>query len=433
MKIVFFTVKHISHIKPLTEFIDKLISKNHVLYIYGTRENEKYFKDKNIKYIPYIYDIGERIYEGLAQKEMQRSLNILQNTKDFKKSHYYYLYQDIIASHTIRKNYLYDIVNQIIRINPNIIIRDSVDLYGLCVSKELKIPTISYITNNLYNWDYFEKNEKDWHIFFGTLDIINKLPENYYSNFKSLITQLYKKFEIKYNAIPITPYHNFNIDDSINIIFSTDFLQPKDSLKNINSIILNPPLHKYQIEKNISDKLINFLSLHHQKIIYLSTGSFINQELPFYFHIIKQIVSLNYSLIISGGKCTDTINHFISNNNIKNKVFCDEFLPQNYILNKANAFISSGGFNSILESIYHQTPMIIRPITCEQRMNGLCIENLNLGVSQYNIKKRNLDEEFNTIFKQNVKNKLQMYSQKLKSFNYNSTFQTILSSLDSIS
>lgn len=325
-----------------------------------------------------------------------------------------------------------EIILKLKKIEPDLIIRDSVDLYGMCAAKKLDIPIVSFITNNLYNWEYFENNPKDWHIFFGTLDIVKYLPANYYTNFRTLIEKLYNKFELEYDAVAIVPYHNFNITDRVNIIFSPDFLQPQESLKHINSFILNPSIKKYSIEKNIPKKLIDFLALKHKKLIYLSTGSFINQEMPFYYHTIKQMYFFGYSLIISGGKYTKQINEYISLNHLSDKVYCDKFLPQNYILSIADAFISAGGFNSILESIYYETPMIIRPITCEQRMNGLFIEKIGVGVTQYGRKKRNMYDEFKIIFSPYVSDKLKEYSRKLKSYDYDMAFSDIFSQIINI-
>lgn len=68
MKIVIFTVKHISHVIPITEFINVLIKQNHELYIYGTQENKKYFNNKKIKYIHYTCDARRNLYEKIFFK-----------------------------------------------------------------------------------------------------------------------------------------------------------------------------------------------------------------------------------------------------------------------------------------------------------------------------------------------------------------------------
>ena len=42
-------------------------------------------------------------------------------------------------------------------------------------------------------------------------------------------------------------------------------------------------------------------------------------------------------------------------------------IPQKFILSKTDVFITSGGHNSILEAIYYKVPMLITPISSEQR------------------------------------------------------------------
>ena len=45
------------------------------------------------------------------------------------------------------------------------------------------------------------------------------------------------------------------------------------------------------------------------------------------------------------------------------------------------------------ESIYYEVPIIVRPISCEQRMNGIIIEKNKLGVTLYKKNKKSLRDE----------------------------------------
>lgn len=432
MKIAFFTVKHISHIKPIIHLVSKLQQNNHNIYVFGTAENKHFFDNINItNYISYQFDIGKNSYEKIANNELQKSIEVLYQNRDFIESHKHYIYQDIISSHVVEQKSLDNISKCIKEINPDIIIRDSVDLYGLTIAQQQNIRIFSYITNNLYNWDYFKKNRLDWYIFFGLLDVKDKLPTNYFSNFKYYIYNLYKKFEEEYNAIAIRPYHNFNIHEELNIILSTNFLQPIDSLTSINYVILNPPLEKYRIENDIPASLKSFINQStNKKIVYIATGSFINNEINFYKHIIKQMIKLQYRIIISAGNLSSTLNQYIFENSLQEHIYCDRFLPQNYVLLHSDLFISSGGFNSILEAIYYKVPIIIRPITCEQRMNGIIMERIGLGVTQYSTKKRTIIDEINIVTSQKVKNTMIKYNKKLLNHNNDNSFKYILDKIN---
>ena len=70
------------------------------------------------------------------------------------------------------------------------------------------------------------------------------------------------------------------------------------------------------------------------------------------------------------GKFSEPLNNYIRENKINN-IYISSFIPQKFILSKTDVFITSGGHNSILEAIYYKVPMLITPISSEQRLNEI--------------------------------------------------------------
>ena len=56
------------------------------------------------------------------------------------------------------------------------------------------------------------------------------------------------------------------------------------------------------------------------------------------------------------------------------------WLPQNDLLARATGFISHGGFNSVMESIYHATPLIIFPLAVDQHHQASMAEVKGFGI-----------------------------------------------------
>lgn len=54
-------------------------------------------------------------------------------------------------------------------------------------------------------------------------------------------------------------------------------------------------------------------------------------------------------------------------------------VPQLDVLSKASLFITHGGMNSVMESLYHGVPMVVVPQMNEQRANALRVTELGLG------------------------------------------------------
>lgn len=54
-------------------------------------------------------------------------------------------------------------------------------------------------------------------------------------------------------------------------------------------------------------------------------------------------------------------------------------VPQLDVLAHADLFITHGGMNSVMESLYHAVPMVVLPQMSEQRANALRVQELGLG------------------------------------------------------
>ncbi|MFI0982691.1 macrolide family glycosyltransferase [Streptomyces sp. NPDC021093] len=54
-------------------------------------------------------------------------------------------------------------------------------------------------------------------------------------------------------------------------------------------------------------------------------------------------------------------------------------VPQLDVLGRAELFVTHGGMNSVMESLYHGVPMVVVPQMSEQHANGLRVEELGLG------------------------------------------------------
>jgi len=55
-------------------------------------------------------------------------------------------------------------------------------------------------------------------------------------------------------------------------------------------------------------------------------------------------------------------------------------VPQLDILQRATAFVSHGGMNSTMESLYYSVPMVVIPQMPEQAMTARRVDELGLGL-----------------------------------------------------
>lgn len=394
-KILFFSSWPKSHLFPLKSLISFLQKKNFEVYILTIKSNKKIVENfLSSKYIEYPFDINQICHENYMKSKLELSQNFFIEKK-YKESYIEFLKSDISIVLNYDNKNLNKLKNIVEIINPNYIFRDAVDIYAHDISIEKNIPCIGYITNNLYSKKFFEKNPNYlYQIFMAGINYDKYLGDEFFSNFYLLECELYEQVSNELNTKKINPFHQFDPDENFNIIFSTEFLQPKSSLYEDRKYeIIYPAMEQFSIEPKINSKLVQFINKNFdKKIAYVSTGSFINKDFIYYKTIINALIKENYSIVLSVRNHKEDIKKYFKKYN--DRIFLDDFIEQKYVLSYCSLFITSGGFNSILESIYYKVPMLIIPVSSEQRLNALIIEKLKLGKSYY------LPENINKSFSQ---------------------------------
>lgn len=123
------------------------------------------------------------------------------------------------------------------------------------------------------------------------------------------------------------------------------------------------------------------------KLIYCSFGTlyYYKNKLTLYVNFLKKLVEIakkrrQYIFVISADdKVVSLIND--SDNNLDN-LFIFNLVDQIRLLESCHLFISAGGLNSIKESIYFNTPLLIYPWnhTCDNHSNAAKVEYHGLGL-----------------------------------------------------
>ena len=377
--IMILTAKHYSHIIPLESLINKINSDYNIICL-GFKNNKEILNHLNVNFIEYKDEVNDYDVLNLSKKYINESNKMLEMGM-YEKAHELMLKSGIVSNYNIDKNKLNNIYNQIKKWKPKWVLCDAADVYANIISGDPNIKTISYMTNNIYNWTYFEYDKRNLlSIFFNLIFIDQYFKDSYFDNIYDKIKKLYSDVETELNTtVKISPFHNFNPIDNKIIVFSNEFFQNKNSLKDGKDYYFIPPLkNRFKKEHDIDLDLKYFISKSN-KIAYISTGSFLSIDYDVYILYIRVLLNHKYKIIISSKDNCPSLRKFVKDNNLIEDVRIFDYAPQKYILSNSDLFITSGGFNSITESIYYGVPMIVSPLTAEQRLNGYEIEEKKLG------------------------------------------------------
>ena len=111
-------------------------------------------------------------------------------------------------------------------------------------------------------------------------------------------------------------------------------------------------------------------------LIYISLGTVINDRPDFYSRCIEALKDQDADILISCGNVIDIEALGVLPDNIQVYPYVDQ--PD--ILSKADVFITHCGMNSVSESLYMATPLVLYPQTSEQRAVARRTEEIGAGL-----------------------------------------------------
>lgn len=387
MNILFLTSSSYSHIVCLKNIIEHLVGRKDSVFCLSTSENKDFIEEYGATFIQYPnfitpVSIRKEIMEQLDSEKMRKI-----KKENIKKWYDIALEKDIEMLYDMNNNQI-EVLEEIILQNEiTLIFRDAVDKYGEYLSNLLNIPLISYSTHNLYSLKYLYAEKERMPLFFNCIfnDSKKELPSDYFDDYEDKAIAYHTKFSKKYDTYMLPVLHQFNLNQEMNLICSTDFFQPVESLlpsKRYTIIYPDVSLEKTRVSSDLK-KFIDS----HQKIIYISSGSILGHSAIYYMKFISNLKQFGYGVVVSCFREFEILNKWVFEKGYSDFVYVSNWIPQKYVLQHCILFITHGGNNSIMEAIYYGVPMIVTPTSSEQRMNGLIIEEKGMGFTM--VKERN--------------------------------------------
>lgn len=433
-KILFLANTNISHLYPINGFIKELLKRNCDIYMCNKVENKSYIESMQVNFIEYPKTFNMANKNNDYIENLNKKLMTAIYEGNLKDTIYYFFKKDLSTLYNYNKDeevYFEKIIKEL---KPDLIFCDSVNILGQYISKKLNKKVIGYITNNIYPLDnminnnfyfknYFLASLRDYRV------IRRYIEKNIQKDFKNYLLEISNEIAKELNSFFISPYqhHNLNKSNYKNIVFSIQELQ----LNKVNMNEYNFILPVQNINNKKSKDEVDFINKNkNSQIIYIATGSFVRKSNSYYEKLIDALIKSNdIALVISWNIDSDYLSK-LYNKYGQDKLLIKKYINQDYILSKCNLFITAGGFNSIIESIYNETPMLIEPISVEQHLNGIILERLNLarldGMSNKSTGRLILE----LINNSEIKNSLREFKKILENNDSNSKINEFLDSIN---
>lgn len=361
MKIVIFTHSSYSHVNAIKNTVISLCN-DYEVYCFLEEENINiYGKNKNLHYIAYNKQLDKQFrkllhshYSFLEKKEIVTIDDIVEEVKHPLE---YMLEGSMI--------YVKDIISIIKKIQPDYILRDACSLFGRIIGDELSIPVLGYTTSPVFTDEFMECDLKKYlpYSLKRNLDCFTD------SEINILYTKIKEKFISvcsKYNVRKLPINYLTCPDEIMNFCYGTEKL----------NFIGNKEKNRYLFMKPRIFENSNVYTRKRDTII-VSSGSVVNFPIKLYNYIINAFKNEPFVVEISQKYYGTNI---FKINNLPENIHFNNFIKQTELLKKSAILITHGGYNSILEAIFYEVPILAYAISHDQFMNSDKIEELGIGI-----------------------------------------------------
>jgi MGT family glycosyltransferase len=250
------------------------------------------------------------------------------------------------------------VLDELAREAPDLVIFDAVALWGKMAATQLRLRGAASI--GLFVMDERQLNARD---LLRVLRLaLPKLP-----GILSARRRLVRRYGKAYpSAGPLFPMR-----DRLNIVYTARELQPDTAIIDETFRFVGPSIDP---RSRGEDGL--FEGLGQEPVVYISLGTIHSTHTAFFRACFEAFADHRGQFVLSAGKQTD-----ISGlGPIPANFIVRPTVPQLYVLQRADVFITHGGMNSIHEGLYYGVPLILIPHQLEQLFNARCVAARGAGL-----------------------------------------------------
>ena len=335
-RVAFFCIPAHGHTNPMLPVAVELIKRGNEVRFYSFNEFEEKIKKTGAEFVScdiFLPELTEQEEEGL------KSISTTEMT-----------IQDIRI--TLKMDSFLD--EEFKTFSPDIVYTDSVCFWGKLNAIKHGVPMVvstSTFAFNQMSSQYMKNSSKE------LADMIFGLPRIS----KELKTLEPYGYHIK-NALSLVQSDN-NTDS---VVYTSKRFQPFAESFSDRYAFVGPSVFSYEKPDKTKER----------PLVYISMGTVINDRPDFYTKCIEALKNENVDVIIS---CGNAMN-IEELGTLPDNVHVYPYVNQLEILSKADAFISHCGMNSVSESLYMATPLVLYPQTSEQKAVARRVTDIKSGV-----------------------------------------------------
>lgn len=343
-KIAFFCIPAHGHTNPTLEVVKELIHQGHEVRYYSYECMREKIESTGAEYISCDeYDFEQKLTPADGKRiaeDMSFAIEILVNSTLAMDS---------------------ALLEQIKQWNPDCIVADSMALWGKLIAKKLNISFVSSTTTFAFNKDSAKVMQGSLKDLFKVLVQMGKAQKH--------IKRLQENGYDTKNVLEIIQ----NDNDTNTIVYTSPEFQPYSDTFSDKYVFVGPSIRP---TNDVFEKT-------REKLVYISMGTVNNDMTIFYKNCINALKDSDYQVVLSVGSQVDIrqLEEYVTKSESKAQFYVLPYVDQIAVLEKADAFLTHCGMNSVSEALHFKVPLVMCPQTNEQK--GVAFRVNELGAGMY--------------------------------------------------
>ncbi len=349
-KYAFFSVQAYGHVNPTLAMIQELVARGEQVVYYLPEEFRHIIEVNGATF--HSLDLPELRAPGLTSNPGTTMPSFMGEIVKFLPT----LLSQILESLRIEQ--------------PDCIVYDSMTLWGFMAARLSHIPAVSLhptyvISKSLLpslRGSALRPGEEGGPAF----------PAELLHRAQTQLDELYAAHNLP--SIPLTTSlrESFLYTEPLNICFIPRSFQPDGETFDDRYLFVGPSLlPRHEAASFPLDQLTG------KQVLYISLGTGFNNRADIYNACFKAFADTVWQVVLARGKNVDpaTLDPIPAN------FIVADYVPQLEVLQDTSVFISHGGMNSTMESLYYGVPLVVLPQMAEQAMTARQVQKLGLGVA----------------------------------------------------
>lgn len=339
-KICFFNVPGHGHVNPTLPVTKALAASGHEFIYYNTPEFREKVERTGADFRPYPSP-------NISATELATMVSNLVNVtlRLFSES----------------ERLLPFVLTELRREQPDLVIFDSIALWGMQAAHLLDLPSAASISTFVQEGTERTLTWRDWaHILGHALPAVPRLI----ARRRRLVNE--------YGSQVFPHRHVFPCTGDLNIVYTSREFQPETAFLDDSFHFVGPSLDAATREATA----FPWEQLDSQRpTLYLSLGT-IHRNRDLIQEAFHAFEGYPVQVIVAAGRGTD----LASPGKVPSNFIVRPFVPQLELLRRVDLFISHGGMNSVNEALYEGVPLLVVPQQMEQLLNGRQVARHGAGL-----------------------------------------------------